>query len=113
MREQRTVGNGAATRQLIADGLDFDVDAQVTSLQLWNILLVNLRGFDVVGSIKHDLYPYGFTGIVLLLDGHVAIQYGINGGQGKLNVTLCSNAGADSHEKLRSALWWAFEDVRP
>lgn len=113
MRKQRTIGNGASTNQLIADGLDFVVDPQVTSLQLWNVIICSLRGFDVVGSIKHDLYPFGFTGVVLLLDGHIAAQYGVDGRQGKLNLTLCSNAGATEHERLRSHLYDVLRDIQP
>lgn len=113
MREQQTLGNGAATTNIIADGLDFVIDPQVTNLQLWNVLLANLRNFDVVGSIKHDLYPYGFTGVILLMDGHIAAQYGIHERQGALNVTICSNAGSIAHQELRQKLWRAFDKIQP
>lgn len=76
---------------------------------MWNVLLANLRSLDVVGSLKHDLYPQGFTGVVLLLDGHVAAQYT----PGLVNVTICSNSGALDHEKLRATLWVAFDELEP
>lgn len=97
------------TSNIIADGLDFDFSKQVTGLQVWNILLAELASMGVVGSLKHDLYPIGFTGVVLLLDGHIGVQYS----PGQVNLTICSNQGAAAHEKLRASLWVAFDEIQP
>lgn len=97
------------TPHLIADALDFECHKQVTGLQIWNTLLANLPGVTVVGSLKHDLYPLGFSGVILLSDGYIAAQYS----PGNINVTICSNQGATAHEKLRSALWVAFDEITP
>lgn len=104
--------NGRATvntTQIIADGLDFDFDKQITGLQVWNVILANLPGLTVVGSVKHELYPQGFTGAILLADGHIGVQYD----PGHVNLTLCSNQGSNAHEKLRSTLWVAFDEIEP
>lgn len=104
--------NGRAlvnTSNLIADALEFDFHKQVTGLQVWNVLLANLPGMTVVGSIKHDLYPQGFTGVILLADGYIAAQHT----PGEIAVTVCSNQGAAAHEKLRSTLWVAYDEIEP
>lgn len=119
MGNNGTIGNGTATAKLIADSFDVAIDPQVTSLQLWNTLLATLRGLDVVGSLKHDTYPQGFTGVVLLLDGHIAVQYGIHSSNmgfdhvGQLNVLICSNGGPGAHETLRADLVNAFDNLLP
>lgn len=115
----RTAGNGTSTKKLIAEQFSVAIDPQVTSLQLWNVLLANLRGTDVVGSTKHDLYPHGFTGVVLLLDGHIAVQYGIESANlgfdhvGELNIMICTNGGPSLQEQLRATLADCFTDLLP
>lgn len=113
------VGNGTSTQKLIAEQFSVAIDPQVTSLQLWNVLLANLKGVDVVGSTKHDLYPQGFTGVVLLLDGHIAVQYGILSSNmgfdhvGELNIMICTNGGPQLQEQLRATLNDCFMDLLP
>ena len=97
------------TAHLIADALEFDFHKQVTGTQVWNELLANLPGVTVVGSLKHDLYPMGFTGVILLLDGHIAVQYE----PGHIHLLICSNQGAATHEKLRATLWVVFDEIQP
>jgi len=93
------------------------IDPQVTSLQLWNVLLHNLKGLDVIHSYRHDNYPYGFSGIVLLSDGHVAAQYGVEQkGQdaaGELNLLISTNGGPGTQELLRADLAEAFSELLP
>lgn len=104
--------NGRATvntTQIIADELSFDFHKQITGLQVWNVILANLPGMTVVGSLKHDLYPQGFTGAILLADGHIGVQHD----PGQVTLTLCSNQGRNAHEKLRSTLWVAFDEIEP
>lgn len=122
MANNGTIGNGTATAKLIADSFSVVIDPQVTSLQIWNILLANLKGVDVVGSTKHDTYPQGFTGVVLLLDGHIALQYGVDTqryGNGEsystaeLNILICTNGGPALHEQLRTTLVDCFTDLLP
>lgn len=117
MGNNGTIGNGTATAKLIADSFSVPIDPQVTNLQLWNLLLANLKGVDVVGSTKHDLYPYGFTGVVLLLDGHIALQYGIErkglDAVGEINILICTNGGASLHENLRATLADCFNELLP
>jgi S-adenosylmethionine/arginine decarboxylase-like enzyme len=119
MGNNGTIGNGTATAKLIADSFSVAIDPQVTNLQLWNVLLANLKGVDVVGSVKHDTYPQGFTGVVLLLDGHIAVQYGIQSANlgfdhiGELNILICTNGGPPLHEQLRVALADCFTDLLP
>lgn len=121
---ETTIGNGQATAKLIADSFSVVVDPQVTINQLWNLALLtaNRNGADVVGSVKHDTYPQGFTGVVLLLDGHIALQYGVDTqrfGNGEvystaeLNVLICTNGGPQVQEKLRSAYNDAYIDLLP
>lgn len=113
----RVVGNGTSTKKLIAEQFSIAIDPQVTSLQLWNVLLANLKGLDVVGSTKHELYPQGFTGVVLLLDGHIAMQYGIErlgaDAAGELNIMICTNGGPSLQETMRADLANAFNDILP
>ena len=117
--QRTTLGNGTTTANLIADSFSVAIDPQVTSLQLWNIALANLRGLDVVGNLKHDTYPHGFSGVILLLDGHIALQYGILSAPmgfdhvGELNVLICSNAGPATHEEIRARLNNAYTDLQP
>lgn len=104
--------NGRAstnTNNLIAEALEFSFHKQITGLQVWNVLLANLPGLTVVGSLKHDTYPQGFTGVILLADGYVAAQHT----PGEINITICSNQGATAHEKLRSTLWVAYDEITP
>jgi S-adenosylmethionine/arginine decarboxylase-like enzyme len=97
------------TSHLIADELSFDFHKQITGLQVWNVILQNLPGLVTVGSLKHDLYPQGFTGVILLADGHIGVQFD----PGHVTLTLCSNAGSSKHEQLRSTLWVAFDEIEP
>lgn len=117
MGNNGTIGNGASTNKLIAEQFSIAIDPQVTSLQLWNVLLANLKSVDVVGSTKHDLYPQGFTGVVLLLDGHIALQYGIErlgrDAAGELNIMICTNGGPTLQEQLRATLADCFTDLLP
>lgn len=119
MGNNGTIGNGTATAKLIADSFSVPIDPQVTSLQLWNVLLANLKDVDVVGSIKHDTYPQGFTGVVLLLDGHIAIQYGIFSSNmgfdrvGEINILICTNGGPATQEKIRATLADCFNNLLP
>lgn len=109
------IGNGLASGRIIADHLDFEIDPQCTTLQIWNKLLVTLSkgGLDIVGSQKHDTYPQGFSASVLLLDGCVAVQYGIHSRRGVLDLIICTNGGAGLHEHLRGDLEAAFTDLLP
>lgn len=121
MGNNATIGNGQATVKLIADSFDIAIDPQVTTSQLWNLALLtaNRNGADVVGSLKHETYPQGFTAVILLLDGHIALQYGIqttNQGFdsiGELNILICSNGGPAVQEQLRLAYSDAFNDLLP
>lgn len=124
MGNNATIGNGQATAKLIADSFDIAIDPQCTINQLWNLALLTAsrNGADVVGSLKHDTYPQGFTGVILLLDGHIALQYGVetqrfgNGehfSTAEINILICSNGGPGVQEKLRMAYRDAFIDLLP
>lgn len=114
MGNNATLGNGTSTNKLIAESFSFAVDPQVTTLQLWNTLLATLRSLDVVHSYRHDLYPQGFSGVVLLMDGHVAAQYAILGNRvGELNILVSTNGGPDTQELMRTKLYDAFTDILP
>lgn len=91
---------------------------------MWNLALLtaNRNGGDIVGSVKHDLYPQGFTAVILLLDGHIALQYGVDTqrfGNGEvystaqLNILICTNGGVPLQEQLRRAYRDAFIDLLP
>lgn len=123
MGNNGTVGNGVTTSKLIADSFSVAIDPQVTGGQIWNeaILTANANA-DVVSSIKHDLYPRGFTAVILLLDGHIALQHGIdvqhfgNGethATAELNVLICTNGGPELQEKLRATFYDKFIDIWP
>ena len=116
-KQRNTPGNGTATVNLIADSFSVPIDPQVTNLQLWNVLLASLQIVDVVGSLKNDSYPHGFSGVVLLLDGHIALQYGVesNNGSaaGQLDILICTNGGPVLQQRLRTDLLDAFSDLLP
>lgn len=44
--------------------------------KLWNDVLsiVNKSGATVVGTLKHDFYPQGLSGCILLAESHVAFH---------------------------------------
>lgn len=124
MGNSGTIGNGVTTSKLIADSFSVAIDPQVTSGQIWNeaLLTANRTSGDVVSSVKHDLYPRGFTAVILLLDGHIALQYGVDTqhfGNGEthstaeLNILICTNGGPEVQEKLRAAFYDKFIDIWP
>lgn len=121
MGNNGTIGNGVATKHLIADSFSVAIDPQVTISQLWNMALLtaNRSGADVVGSIKHDTYPQGFSGVILLLDGHIALQYGIASANmgfdhvGELSVLISTNGGNPLQERLRADYLENFTDLTP
>lgn len=117
----QAIGNGTSTKRLIADEISVAVDPQVTINQLWNLALLtaNRSGADVVGTVKHENYPQGFSGVILLLDGHIALQYGIEtinlgfDSIGELNIIICTNGGPGLQEQLRADYIEQFTDLLP
>lgn len=44
--------------------------------RLWNLFLeaVHRSGATIFGTLKHEFYPHGLTGIVIIGESHVAIH---------------------------------------
>jgi len=58
------------TKQFVLTG-----DVNINSM-VWNKFLeaIHKSGATIFGMVKHDFYPHGFTGVVIIGESHVAIH---------------------------------------
>ena len=79
--------------------------------QVWNAVLeaAHDAGLTVLGTLSHEFYPQGFSGIILLAESHVAIHTFPENNEAWVYVATCGEVGNDKLTKFMATITSTWE----